>query len=160
MAFIMTYRSVFCVEQHAQWREKASQKYQIRKSPDGQDFFLSFFFFFFFRRASSNNWMTLSRWFSHKTAVVYAEQCTNPSLFLNCEVSQCASKESLKNYMASFAMPFCKVQKFKGQGIASQQWHSRGTYIQELLVYRICIKETPQCLACTKNQCSHRQVVQ
>jgi len=64
----MTYRSVFCVEQHAQWREKASQKYQIRKSPDGQDFFLSSSSSF--RRASSNNWMTLSRWFSHKTAVV------------------------------------------------------------------------------------------
>ena len=29
------------------------------------------------------NCMTLSRWFSHKTAAFYAEQCTSPSLFHN-----------------------------------------------------------------------------
>ena len=31
--------------------------------------------------------MTLSQWFSHKTAAFYTEQCTSPSLFHNLEVS-------------------------------------------------------------------------
>ena len=50
--------------------------------------------------------MTLSRWFSHKTAAFYTEQCTSPMLSHNFEVSRGTSIQSLKNCMASFAMLF------------------------------------------------------
>ena len=53
-------------EQHTQWRQKALRKYRTRKSPDGQNVFLS-------SSSSSDRLVqtcvTLSRWFSHKTAV-------------------------------------------------------------------------------------------
>jgi len=42
--------------------------------------------------------MTLSRWFSHKTAAFSNEQCTSPSLLSRFEVSRGGSTRSLKNY--------------------------------------------------------------
>jgi len=39
--------------------------------------------------------MTLSQWFSHKTAAFYSKQCTSPSLFYNFDVSRCSSNWSL-----------------------------------------------------------------
>ena len=57
----------------------------------------SFFFFFLFRQASSNC-VTLSQWFSHKTAAFWPDQCTSPLLFHNLEVSRGGSNQSLKNY--------------------------------------------------------------
>ena len=59
----------------------------------------SFFFFFLFRQATSNfKIVTLSQWFSYKTAAFYTEQCTSPSLFHNFEVSQGSLNHSLNNY--------------------------------------------------------------
>jgi len=50
----------FQAEKHAQWPEKALQKHQIRKLPDGQNIFLS-------SSSSSHglvqNWVALSQWF-------------------------------------------------------------------------------------------------
>jgi len=74
-------------------REKHHKSsYQTRKLPDGQNVSSS----------SSDglvqNCMTLSLWFSHKTAAFYTEQCTSPSLFYNFEVSQGGSNRSLNNY--------------------------------------------------------------
>ena len=69
-------------KQHTQWRYKASQKYQTRKSPEGQNIFLS-------SSSSSSSdrlvqiCVTLSRWFLHKTAAFSTEQCTSPSLFFH-----------------------------------------------------------------------------
>ena len=40
----------------------------------------------------------LSRWFSHKTAAYFTEQCTSPSLFSRFEVTRGDSNRSLKNY--------------------------------------------------------------
>jgi len=42
-------------------------------------------------------YLTLSRWFSHKTAAFSTEQCTSPSLFSRFKVPQ-GSSHSLKNY--------------------------------------------------------------
>ena len=42
--------------------------------------------------------VTLSRWFSHKTAAFFTEQCTSPSLFPRFEVTRGDSNRSLKNY--------------------------------------------------------------
>ena len=42
--------------------------------------------------------VTLSRWFSHKTAAFFTEQCTSPSLFSRFEVTRGDSNRSLKNY--------------------------------------------------------------
>jgi len=42
--------------------------------------------------------VTLSRWFLHKTAAFFTEQCTSPSLFSRFEVTQGDSNHSLKNY--------------------------------------------------------------
>ena len=84
-------------KQHTQWRYKASQKYQTRKSPEGQNIFLS-------SSSSSSSdrlvqiCVTLSRWFLHKTAAFSTEQCTSPSLFFRFEVSRGVSNRSLKNY--------------------------------------------------------------
>ena len=43
------------------------------------------------------NCMALSWWFLHKTAAYYTEQCTNPLLFHNFEVSRGGSNQSLKS---------------------------------------------------------------
>ena len=43
-------------------------------------------------------YVTISRWFSHKTAAFFTEQCTSPSLFSRIEVSQGDLNRSLKNY--------------------------------------------------------------
>ena len=51
---------------------------------------------FFFRWASLK--LTLSQRFLHNTAAFYAEQCTNPSLFHNVQVSHSSSNQSMKNY--------------------------------------------------------------
>ena len=42
--------------------------------------------------------VTLSRWFSHKTAAFFTEQCTSPSLFSRFEVTRGDSNRPLKNY--------------------------------------------------------------
>ena len=80
----------FHEEQHAQWYVKALQKYWTRKQPDHQ-----------YVSSSSDglvqNYVTLSQWFPHKTAVFYTEQCTSTSLFHNFEVSWGTSNRSLKN---------------------------------------------------------------
>jgi len=43
-------------------------------------------------------YVTLSRWFSHKTAAFFTEWCTSPSLFSKFEVTRGDSNCSLKNY--------------------------------------------------------------
>jgi len=45
-----------------------------------------------------HNYVTLSQWFSHKTASIYIEQCTSLSLFHNFEVSGDSLNWTLKNY--------------------------------------------------------------
>ena len=65
-------------------------------SPDGQNVFLS-------SSSSSSDglvqiYVTLSRWFSHKTAAFFTEQCTSPSLFSRFEVTRGDSNRPLKNY--------------------------------------------------------------
>ena len=42
--------------------------------------------------------VTLSWWFSHKTAAFFTEQCTSPLLFSRFEVTRGDSNRSLKNY--------------------------------------------------------------
>ena len=42
--------------------------------------------------------ITLSQWFSHKTAAFSTEQCTSPSVFSRFEVSRSSANHSLKNY--------------------------------------------------------------
>ena len=64
-------------EQHAQWHKKALQKYRTRKSPDDQNVFHSSSF----SDGIVQHCVTVSRWFSHKTAAFYIEQCTSPLLF-------------------------------------------------------------------------------
>ena len=59
---------------------------------------------FFFSSSSSSsdglvqNCMTLSQWFSHKTAAVYTEQCSSPLIFNNFEVSRGGLNRSLNIY--------------------------------------------------------------
>ena len=60
--------------------------YQTRMSLDGK-------IVFFLSSSTSDglvqNCVTISQWFSHKSATAfYSEHCTSPSLFHNCEVSQ------------------------------------------------------------------------
>jgi len=42
--------------------------------------------------------VTLSWWFSHKTAAFFTEQCTSPLLFSRFEVTRGVSNRSPKNY--------------------------------------------------------------
>ena len=55
---------------------------------------------FFFRWATGSSiCVTLSRWFWHKTAAFFTEQCTSPSIFYRFEVSRGGSNRSLKNFL-------------------------------------------------------------
>ena len=67
-----------------------------RESTESESHQTAKMFFFFFRRASSN--LRDLRWFLHKTAAFFTEQCTSPSLFTRLEVTQGHSNCSLKNY--------------------------------------------------------------
>ena len=79
------------------------RKYRTRKSPDGQNVFLSFFFFFFFffifffRWASSNLRDSFTMVFAQNSSI-FTEQCTSPLLFSRFEVAQGDLNRSLKNY--------------------------------------------------------------
>jgi len=53
--------------------------------------------------------VTLSRWFSHKTAAFLTEQCTSPSLFSRFEVTLEDSNRSLKNYAFLYDAIFLHV---------------------------------------------------
>ena len=53
---------------------------KVARQPKCFSFFFFFFFFFFFRQGISNC-VTLSQWFSHKTATFYTKQCTSPFTF-------------------------------------------------------------------------------
>ena len=76
--------NVFRLKNMPSGLKKTLQKHQNRKLPNGQNIFLS--------SSSSHglvqNWVALSRWFSHKPATFHIEQCTSPSPFHNFEVSR------------------------------------------------------------------------
>ena len=82
---------------------------------------------FFFPSSSSSsdglvqNYTTHSRWFSCQTAAFYTEQCTSPSPFHNFKVTWKASNWSLKNYMASFVMPFSSLVHMQTNHLATKQ---------------------------------------
>jgi len=54
------------------------------------------------------NCVTLSQWFSHKTAAFYTEECTSPSHFHNFKVKEVV-RTGYWRPMASLAMPFSKL---------------------------------------------------
>ena len=87
-------------QRHSQRREKTSRRYQTRNSQNGPNVFLSSFFFFFLLSSDRlvQICVTLSLWFSHKTAAFFTEQCTSPSLSSRFEVTRGDSNRSLKNY--------------------------------------------------------------
>jgi len=89
-------------QQNSQWREKALRKYPTKQQQNGQ----IVFFFFLSSDGVAQCCINLSRWFTHKTAAFFTEQCTTPSLLHNFEVSQGACSHSLKHYGFQFGMPF------------------------------------------------------
>ena len=104
--FITTYHSslsVFITNSMHSGNKKHHEILNQKFTKQSNIFFVSFLFFF---RQLVQNYVTLSRWFSHKTASLYTDKCTTATLFHNIEVSQGTSVWSLKNCMASFEMPF------------------------------------------------------
>jgi len=79
-----------------------TKKHRESTEPESQQTtkMLSFFFFFFFFSffVLVQICVTLSWWFSHKTAAFSTEQCTSPSIFSRFEVSQGSLNRSLKSY--------------------------------------------------------------
>ena len=79
-----------------------AKKHRESTEPESHQTAKMFFFLFFSFFSSSDglvqSCMTLSRWFSHKTATFFTEQCTSPSLFSRFEVTRGNLKRSLKNY--------------------------------------------------------------
>ena len=82
------------------------------------------FSFFLFSSSSDRlvqNCVTLSQWFSHKTAAFYTKQCTIPSLFHNFEVPQ-SGRTCQWRTMASFAMPLSSLVRMRTNHLAMKQF--------------------------------------
>jgi len=74
-----------------------AKKHRESTEPDGQNVFLPSS-----SSVSSSDWLVqicmTSRWFLHKTAAFFTEQCTSSSLFSRFEVTRGHLNRSLKNY--------------------------------------------------------------
>jgi len=69
--------------------------------------------------------VNFSRWFMHKTAAFYTEQCTTPLLFHNFEVSQGVRSHSLKKlwlpvWDAIFFIYMCTFQPSNNSKLITQ----------------------------------------
>ena len=64
--------------------------------------------------------VTLSRWFSHKTAEFFTEQCTSPSLFSRFEVTRGDSNRSLMNYGFLYNAIFSSCVRMRTNHLATK----------------------------------------
>ena len=81
--------------------------------------------------------VTLSRWFSHKTAAFFTEQCTSPSLFSRFEVMRGDSNRSLKNYGFLYDAIFSSHVRMRTNHLATKYNY----YARLLLVCGECLKK-------------------
>ena len=77
--------------------------------------------------------MTLSRWFSHKTAAFFTEQCTSPSLLSRFEVTRGDSNHSLKNYGFLYDAIFSSCVRMRTNHLAT-----KCNYYTRLLNLKYC----------------------
>jgi len=77
--------------------------------------------------------MTLSQWFSQKTAAFYTEQCTSPLLFHNFEVSRRGLNRTPKNYSFISDTIFKKLthvhKSLRNETIIIQDFEYRNTVV-------------------------------
>ena len=86
--------------------------------------------------------MTLSRWFWHKTAAFFTEQCTSPSPFSMFEVTQNDLNCSLKNYGFLCDTIFSSRVRMRTNHLATKcNYNARLLNIEILLVCRECLKK-------------------
>jgi len=87
------------------------------------------------------NFVTLSWWFSHKTAACYTDQCTSPSFLHHFEVSWHGLNHSLKNYGFLCNAIFCSHVRMHTNHLAMKCNLLRNIGELEIeLVCRECLK--------------------
>ena len=105
--------------------------------------------FFFLSSSSSSSdgliqiCVTLSRWFSHKTAAFFTEQCTSPSLFSGFEVTRGDSNRSLKNYGFLYDAIYSSRVRMRTNHLATKyNYYARLLKLEILLVWGEVFEES------------------